>query len=35
MCDTRTTGGTQKDFKGYAAENKLLKIVLDFYLVPD
>jgi hypothetical protein len=31
----RTTSGTQKDFKGYAAEKKLLKIVPKFYLLSD
>jgi hypothetical protein len=35
MCGTRTTGGTRKDFKGYAAENKLLRIVPEFYLMSD
>jgi len=27
-CDTTTTGGTRKDLKGYATEDKLLKIVV-------
>jgi hypothetical protein len=34
-CGTRTTGGTQKDFKGYAEENKLLRIVPVFCLLSD
>jgi hypothetical protein len=29
----RTTGGTRKDIKGYAAENTLLKIVPEFRLL--
>jgi hypothetical protein len=31
----RTAGGTRKDFKGYAAEKKLLKIVPEFCLLSD
>jgi hypothetical protein len=34
-CGTRTIGGTQLDFKGYAAEKKLFKIVPEFYLLSD
>jgi hypothetical protein len=34
-CNRRTTGGTRKDFKGYVAENKLLKIIPEFYLLSD
>jgi hypothetical protein len=34
-CGTRTTSGTRKDFKGYAAENKLLKIVPEFSMLSD
>jgi hypothetical protein len=29
------TGGTQNDFKGYAAEKKSFKIVPEFYLPSD
>jgi heterodisulfide reductase subunit C len=34
-CGTCTTSGTQEDFKGYATENKLLKIVPETYLLSD
>lgn len=30
---TRTTGGTEKNLEGYAAENKLLKTVAEFRLL--
>jgi hypothetical protein len=32
---SRTTGGTQEDFKWNAAENKLLKIAPEFCLLSD
>jgi hypothetical protein len=34
-CGMRTTNGTRKDLKRLAAENKLLKIVPEFYLLSD
>jgi hypothetical protein len=30
----RITGGTRKDFKGYAAEKTLLQIVPELHLLP-
>jgi hypothetical protein len=33
-CGMHTTGGTREDFKGYTAENKSLKIVPEFYVLP-